>query len=189
MAEPVRRRPRSALGDEGRTLETLNRGSGLLTAAGLPLAPIEVTAATEARKESALDARKRVLVVDDNVDAAETLGLLLEILGAEVKVAHDGATALEQYAGYDPDLVLLDIGMPGMDGHEVVRRIRAEYGARHTTVVALTGWGQAEDRRRSQEAGFDAHLVKPAGGDALKAVLTAVPARRRTVDASKIEPA
>ncbi|HSU39346.1 MAG TPA: ATP-binding protein [Polyangiaceae bacterium] len=155
-------------------------GRGSQFSVRLPLAPAELTAASEERQESAFDARKRVLVVDDNIDAAEALGMLLEIFGAEVKLAHDGATALEQYARYDPDLVLLDIGMPDMDGHEVARRIRAEHAARRTTIIALTGWGQAEDRRRSHEAGFDGHLVKPAPIDAVKDVLTRVPSRLRT---------
>jgi len=146
----------------------------------LPLAPAPPVAATLAESATPLDEKKRVLVVDDNADAAETLGMLLQLLGAEVKVAHDGPTALEHYAGYDPDLVLLDIGMPGMDGHEVARRMRADYAARATTIVALTGWGQAEDRRRAREAGFDHHLVKPADGNALRALLASVPARRAT---------
>ncbi|HEV8549055.1 MAG TPA: response regulator, partial [Polyangiaceae bacterium] len=114
---------------------------------------------------------KRVLVVDDNVDAAETLALLLEALGAETRVAHDGASALAEYPRFEPELVLLDIGMPGMDGHEVARRLRAADPARKAVLVALTGWGQAEDRRLAREAGFDEHLVKPAGLEALKAIL------------------
>jgi len=115
--------------------------------------------------------RKRVLVTDDNVDAAEALAALLEILGAEVRIANDGSSALKAYAEYAPELVLLDIGMPEMDGYEVARRIRAQDTERRAKLVALTGWGQAEDSRRAREAGFDQHLVKPAPVEALKALL------------------
>ena len=115
--------------------------------------------------------RKRILVVDDNRDSAESLGMLLEFLGADVKVALDGPGALEAYERYDPAVVLLDIGMPGMDGYEVARRIRTDFPNRDTAIVALTGWGQEEDRRRARAAGFDHHLIKPADVGALQALL------------------
>jgi CheY-like chemotaxis protein len=115
--------------------------------------------------------RKRILVVDDNRDAAESLGMLLEFLGADVKVALDGPGALATFEQYDPAVVLLDIGMPGMDGYEVARRIRADFPDRGTAIVALTGWGQEEDRRRARAAGFDHHLIKPADVGALQALL------------------
>jgi CheY-like chemotaxis protein len=102
-----------------------------------------------------------VLVVDDNIDAAVSLGMLLKLAGQEVRVAYDGATALRQAVDFRPELILLDIGMPIMDGYEVCRRLRREAGLEKTTVVALTGWGQDEDRRRSHEAGFNHHIVKP----------------------------
>ncbi|MBI3409406.1 MAG: MASE1 domain-containing protein [Planctomycetes bacterium] len=105
--------------------------------------------------------RRRVLVVDDNVDAAESLAMLLRLEGQEVLVAHDGPAALEAAGAVPPDLVFLDIGMPGMDGYEVARRLRRRPGMRKITLVALTGWGQEEDRLRSLEAGFDNHFVKP----------------------------
>ena len=121
----------------------------------------------------------RILVVDDNRDAAETLGMLLTELGAEVQVAHDGRSALDAFAAAPPAAVLLDIGMPGMDGYEVARTLRARYPDRRATLVALTGWGQEEDRRLAREAGFDHHLVKPAEIDALEALLTDIEHERQ----------
>jgi PAS domain S-box-containing protein len=104
--------------------------------------------------------RHRVLVVDDNVDAADSLAMLLRLEGQEVRVAHDGPSALDSAREYRPEIVFLDIGMPGMDGYEVCRRLR-QHRKESVLLVALTGWGQEEDRRRSQEAGFDHHFVKP----------------------------
>ena len=115
----------------------------------------------------------RVLVVDDNRDAAESLGMLLGLLGAQVRVAHDGPTALAAFRDHGPSLVLLDLGMPGMDGYEVARRMRTERGGADVAIAALTGWGHDEDRSRTREAGFDHHLVKPADLDALQALLAA----------------
>jgi signal transduction histidine kinase/ActR/RegA family two-component response regulator len=114
--------------------------------------------------------RQRVLVVDDNRDAATSLSQLLEILGLQVSVAHDGPTALQCLASDHPSVVLLDIGMPGMDGYEVARRMRRLPEGRHVVLIALTGWGQEEDRHRTQDAGFDHHLLKPANIDALKSI-------------------
>ena len=111
---------------------------------------------------------KRILVVDDNRDAAETLGALLSELGATVAVADSGAAALEMLGTFQPEAVLLDIGMPEMDGYEVARRIREAPGHGRVLLVALTGWGQGDDVRRSREAGFDHHLVKPPDLDKLR---------------------
>jgi two-component system CheB/CheR fusion protein len=108
----------------------------------------------------------RVLVVDDNVDAAGTIGVLLELLGHEVTVAHDGPAALAAAAAAPPELVLLDIGMPGMDGYTLAARLR-DAGHDRATLVALSGYGQEEHLRRSMEAGFDHHLVKPLNLDVL----------------------
>jgi PAS domain S-box-containing protein len=107
-------------------------------------------------------AGRRILVVDDNLDAAESLATLLAINGHETRMAHDGASAVEEAEAFKPDVVFLDIGMPAVDGHETARRIRREPWGKNMVLVALTGWGQTEDRRRSKEAGFDHHLVKPA---------------------------
>jgi CheY-like chemotaxis protein len=120
--------------------------------------------------------RHRVLVVDDNVDAAVSLGMLLKLAGQEVRVAYDGPAALRQATEFRPQLVLLDIGMPGMDGYEVCRRLRRDSALAGATMVALTGWGQDEDRRRSHEAGFDHHIVKPVEPSALQRLLDELPA-------------
>jgi CheY-like chemotaxis protein len=115
-----------------------------------------------------------VLVVDDNHDSAESVGLLLETRGSEVRIAHDGPSALEVAREFHPEVALLDIGMPGMDGYEVARHIRSKYPERRTALVALTGWGQDKDRERAREAGFDRHLVKPAEIGALQALLSSL---------------
>jgi PAS domain S-box-containing protein len=111
---------------------------------------------------------RRILVVDDNVDAAETLAVLLRWEGHDVRVAHDGPAALAAAQADPPDVMILDLGMPGMDGYEVARRLREQPGANDILLVALTGWAQEEDRRRCYEAGFDGHLPKPAEPDALR---------------------
>ncbi|SFC54849.1 PAS domain S-box-containing protein [Cupriavidus sp. OV038] len=113
----------------------------------------------------------RVLVVDDNRDAADSVAMLLDMYGATATVAYDGASALEALAQWWPDVVLLDLGMPSMDGYEVATRIRQTWRDRPVMLVALTGWGQAADRDRTRAHGFDAHLVKPVGLEALLALL------------------
>ena len=123
----------------------------------------------------------RVLVVDDNRDAADSLAVLLDYLGYTVQVAHDGPGALQQAELFRPALVLLDIGMPEMDGFEVARRFRAQEKWNDLVIVALTGWGQEEDRQRSREAGFDHHLVKPTDIDALQGLLADVARRTHAV--------
>jgi CheY-like chemotaxis protein len=114
----------------------------------------------------------RILVVDDSRDAAESLALLLGSLGADVHTARDGPAALDELDSYRPSVMLLDIGMPGMDGLEVARRARQRRDSRDLTVIALSGWGQDEDRRRSREAGIDYHMVKPVDLDELGRLLT-----------------
>ena len=104
---------------------------------------------------------RRILVVDDNVDAARSIEMLLRSLGHETLVVHDGADALRAAPEYRPSIVLLDIGMPGLDGYAVARRLRAMEGGESLRIVAVTGWGQDSDREKSREAGFDLHLVKP----------------------------
>jgi PAS domain S-box-containing protein len=120
------------------------------------------------RKPVGATPQRRILVVDDNVDAAESLAILLRIEGHDVRVAHDGPAALEAVEADPPDLVFLDIGMPVMNGYDVAQRLRQRPGLEHLLLVAMTGWGQEEDRRRSHEAGFDHHLVKPADPEALR---------------------
>jgi CheY-like chemotaxis protein/two-component sensor histidine kinase len=116
--------------------------------------------------------RRRILVVDDSRSNAISLGVLLRALGQDVEMAYDGPAALELIRRRRPDLVLLDIGLPGMDGYEVVRRCRQDQDLRTIMLVAMTGYGKDEDRRRSQEAGFNAHLVKPVNLEDLRVLLT-----------------
>ena len=113
----------------------------------------------------------RILVVDDNKDAAESLAILLELWGHEARRAHDGATALQLGASYRPDVIFLDIGLPGMDGYEVASRLRQMPETSAATLIAVTGYGQEEDRRRSRRAGFDQHLVKPVAPESLQSLL------------------
>src|SRR5262249_14722787 len=120
----------------------------------------------------------RILVVDDNPDAGDTLARLLELNGHEVRLARDGPTALEAARDFRPEIVLLDIGLPRMDGYEVARRLREQPGTKHALLVALTGYCQEEDRRRSQAAGFDHHLVKPADPGVLQRLLAEMPEQR-----------
>ena len=128
---------------------------------------------------------RRILVADDNRDALESLAQLLQLSGHEIHKAVDGVEALEAATRVRPDLVLLDIGMPGMDGYEVARRIRSQPWGRDATLIALTGWGQESDRRRSREAGFDSHCIKPLDVQRLFSLLDSLPATGN----SGVEPA
>ena len=114
---------------------------------------------------------KRILVVDDNRDAADSLAMLLRIVGHDVHTVHDGQAAVDAAAVINPDVVVLDIGLPGINGYEAARQIRERHGRNGMVLIALTGWGQEEDRRRSTEVGFDAHLVKPVDFAALSKLL------------------
>jgi CheY-like chemotaxis protein len=113
----------------------------------------------------------RFLVVDDNQDAGDSLAMLLRLQGHEVRVAYSGMAALEMTRTYTPDVVFMDIGTPGVDGYEVAQRLRQQPGLERVVLAALTGWGQEEDRRRTADAGFDHHLVKPPEPKALEHVL------------------
>lgn len=117
--------------------------------------------------------QRRVLVVDDNCDSADSLAMLIQLLGAEVHVARNGPAALAELDVFHPEDVLLDIGMPGMDGYEVARRIRTRRCFDKVRLIALTGWSRDEDLRRARDSGFDHHLVKPVDFDALHALLRA----------------
>jgi PAS domain S-box-containing protein len=119
----------------------------------------------------------RILVVDDNEDGANSLGKMLQMSGNEVRVAHDGLAAIEVAEAFRPQVILLDIGMPKLDGYDACRRIRETSWGKNTVLIALTGWGQDEDRRRTHEAGFDYHLVKPVEASTLVKVLTEVTPR------------
>jgi PAS domain S-box-containing protein len=118
-------------------------------------------------------ARRKVLVVDDNLDGAESLALLLELSGYETAQAHDGLEALAVAESFRPDVVLLDIGLPKLNGNETCQRLREQPWGKQAFVIALTGWGQGHDRERSRQAGFDVHLVKPVDHDALLRLLAA----------------
>ena len=149
-------------------------GKGSTFSVRLPL-NVRQAAAPKARgREHPSIEELSVLVVDDNKDAAESLAMLLRTAGAEVRVAHDGPTALEEFERCESHVVLLDIGMPDMDGCEVARRLREISRPDRVALVALTGWGQDEDRRRVREAGFDHHLVKPVDLASLQALLTSL---------------
>ncbi len=119
--------------------------------------------------------RRRILIVDDNVDSARSLATLLRMAGHEVHTAFDGLDALERADELQPSVLLLDIGLPRMSGHEVCRRIREHDWGRRVFIIAMTGWGQAEDRRRTKEAGFDHHMTKPAQFDSLMELLAKLP--------------
>lgn len=118
-----------------------------------------------------------MLIVDDNADAAATLGMLLEMDGHDVRIAADGRSALEAFEGTQPEVVILDIGLPDIDGYEVARRMRASIKGKSVLLLAVTGWGQVDDKRKALEAGFDQHLTKPIDSDYLSQLLTE---RRRT---------
>jgi signal transduction histidine kinase/CheY-like chemotaxis protein len=163
---------KSLVSMHGGTVEARSEGPGLGSEfiVRLPLVQSPAIAAAS-RSIEPLPAR-RILIVDDSRDGGESLAMLLRVLGGEVALAHSGRMALECVESFHPDVVLLDIGMPGMDGYEVARRIRANPANRHISLIALTGWGQDEDRKRSAAAGFNHHLVKPADIEQLRQLLT-----------------
>lgn len=150
--------------------EGLGRGSDFTLR--LPLAEAATAQRTQPARVAAERCARRVLVVDDNVDAADTLRLVLELQGHETEVAYDSASALTAVERFAPDCVLLDIGLPGIDGYETARRIRKLPGGRRLRLIAVTGWGQEEDKQRAFAAGFDAHLTKPVDSAAVSALLT-----------------
>jgi CheY-like chemotaxis protein len=115
--------------------------------------------------------RQRILVVDDNVDAAESLGTMLAYSGHDVRVAHGGVEALSTAREFAPNVMILDLGMPEMDGYAVARAVRSDPKFATTRLIALSGYGQADDRRRTADVGFDEHLVKPVEHDVLNAAL------------------
>ncbi len=167
---------RSLVEAHGGTVEAFSAGEGrgsefvvrLPVAAGQAAAP----AAPAARGEvGGACLAHRILVVDDNRDGAESLALLLRVGGHEVRTTHDGYEALETARAFRPHIVFLDIGLPRMDGYEVARRLRKEPGMEKGLLVALTGYGQEEDRQKALAAGFNVHLVKPADIDTLQNIV------------------
>lgn len=148
-------------------------GRGSAVVVRLPAHLVRDDAGPAPAARQAASARRRVAVVDDNVDAAEMLATLLRLRGHEVALAHDGPSALALLDAVRAEVVVLDIGMPGMDGHEVARELRRRPAYARALLIAMTGWGQEEDRRRSREAGFDHHLVKPVAPEELDRLLEA----------------
>ena len=141
----------------------------------LPLATTQSVPATERRADEPR-LERRILVIDDNQDAANATAMLIEEMGGDARVAYDGESALEMLQEYQPEVILLDIGMRGLDGYETCQRIRRVLGDR-VLLVALTGFGQEQDKEKATRAGFDAHLTKPADGAALAGIL-ALPVSR-----------
>ena len=171
-------------GEVSATSEGLGRGSEFLVRLPGIVAEVQSEAAAAANQPAGVPggrARGRVLVADDNRDAATTLAAVLEMFGYAVATAYSGAEALEVGARTRPQAVLLDIGMPGMSGYETARRIRLEAWGRRTILIAVTGWGQDDDKRKAQVAGFDHHLTKPVDSDDLDRLLAASLAAASTV--------
>jgi CheY-like chemotaxis protein len=130
---------------------------------------------TESNELSQDTARYRILIADDNRDGADSLAMLLQVMGHEVETAYAGDQAVEIAEQMRPDAILLDIGMPKLNGYEACQRIRSQSWGREMLLIALTGWGQEEDRRRTREANFDLHLVKPVdSGDLLRVLASAL---------------
>jgi signal transduction histidine kinase len=144
----------------------------------LPQDPMPAVEISQAPPEASAGVRCRVLIVDDNRDSADTMATMLEMLGHATLCIYDPHATVDAVGSFEPDAVFLDIGMPGLSGYEVARRLRALAGAA-LTLVAVTGWGHAEDRRRTAEAGFDHHLVKPADMAAISAICNALTPRSR----------
>jgi PAS domain S-box-containing protein len=161
----------------GGRLDALSAGVGLGSEFVIRLPVVEAGRAQSSKvprageKSPARPTALRVLVVDDNVDAADGLALLLDLQGYETRVAYDGATALEAVKEFRPEVAILDIGMPLMDGYELARRLREAPETEKTVLVAMTGWGQVEDLRKAREAGFHHHLVKPSEPATLEKLL------------------
>ena len=116
----------------------------------------------------------RILIADDNADSAESMGMLLRLMGNDVRIANDGLEAVEQAAEFQPDIVLMDIGMPRLDGYEAARRIRNQAWSRDTLLVAVTGWGPSDDNEEAAAAGFDHHFTKPLDPAELRRLVSGV---------------
>jgi CheY-like chemotaxis protein len=147
----------------GGTIQAASEGLGKgseFTVRIPPLPPEDATTSTTENSSGHLQQARRIVVADDNVDSAAVLAELLRIAGHKVKMVHDGAAAVDAVLSDEPDLAVLDIGMPKLNGYDVAKRIRVSENKR-TVLIAVTGWGQEEDKRRSAAAGFDHHLTKP----------------------------
>jgi PAS domain S-box-containing protein len=162
------------------SIHSQGEGKGTRVVVRLPtvFAPMPATGAPTVDGERVPAPRRRILVADDNADAAHSLASVLELMGNEVRTAGDGQEALDAAPGFAPDLVMLDIGMPRLNGYEACRRLRELEGGGELVIIAVTGWGQDEDRERSREAGFDLHLTKPVDPLAVEALLGSLPPPR-----------
>jgi CheY-like chemotaxis protein len=149
--------------------EGLGKGSEFVLR--LPVAQAPQVQETTAIPAGELGFRQRILIVDDNVDAAESLGTMLAYSGHDVRVAHGGVEALSAARDFSPNVMILDLGMPEMDGYAVARAVRSDPRFASTRLIALSGYGQPDDRRRTADVGFDEHLVKPVEHDVLNAAL------------------
>ena len=165
----------------GGTIAAQSRGEGegsefvvrVPAAAAHSPAP-EVRKAGTAKLKSKKGGPVRILVVDDNEDSADSLGLLMKLLGNDVQIVHDGRVAVEVAKEFQPRVVLLDIGLPTLNGYEAAKEIRKQPWGKHALLIAVTGWGEAAHRERSRNAGFDHHLVKPVDPDELTRLLAAL---------------
>jgi CheY-like chemotaxis protein len=146
----------------------------------LPLAALPVAdspASADDEEDVDVSAKQRIVIADDHLDSLSSLAMMLKIGGNDVRTARHGIEAIEVAAAFQPAVILLDIGMPELNGYETCRRIRKEPWGSEIIMIALTGWGQEEDKRKSKEAGFDYHLVKPVDPDVLEKLLTTLPAK------------
>ena len=150
-------------------------GKGSEFVVSLPAARISSATPTPSTPPTRGKRGSRILVVDDNVDTARGMARLMKLLGNEVETAHEGLEALAKTREFRPEFVLLDVGLPGMDGYEVAARLRAASGRPEPVIIGISGYGQDEDRRRSKAAGFDHYLVKPIDHDALISLLSNAP--------------
>ncbi len=160
-------------------------GSEFIVRIPLVEAPKAHAVTRRAVDKGATGHRRRILIVDDNLDAADSLSLLLRVMGHDTQTAHDGAAAYDMAMEFNPELVLLDIGMPKVNGYDAARLIRREAWGKEMYLVALTGWGQDEDRRRSEEAGFNHHLTKPVDPTVIEELLESIPRSERGESSSR----
>jgi CheY-like chemotaxis protein len=164
---------------EGRIeIRSLGHGQGAEVEIRLPVTTATEADGVEAEQPSSAATRSlRVLIVDDNLDAAEMLGAVVSRLGHTIRLAHDGAAAVTAAVGFAPDVILLDIGLPVMNGYAVARTLRQWPGFNQVYIAAITGWGEDKDRRQAREVGFDSHFTKPLSPALLQNLLDAI-ARR-----------
>jgi CheY-like chemotaxis protein len=164
------------------TAESKGLGQGSTFIVRLPLAAVQVINGRQVAGEDgsrSLSVPRRILVVDDNVDGAETIAMLLILFGHMVKTVHNGPDVLEAARTFQPSVIFLDIGLPGMSGYEVAQQLGSDSNMNGLVLVALTGWGSEEDQRRAQSVGFEYHLTKPVGMEKLQSLLIEIDASRK----------